>query len=437
VWTTAVLVTADAVGAGILGMPVVVAKFGWLLGLLVISAMLAMNLHLAMVLWRVRMRFPSARTLGELVVAAFERAPGWQLWLASSFSVEPQMLSIFAYLGLYLLVAAKGLGMLFYDYRLCLPQCALVAGALILPIACSSRSMGGFRLLMWLNVLATCGAVGIPLVYLLAEGVEESRPEGNNIEAVATLTAEGVLSGLSTLNFATASQLIIVEIIDEMADPAEMPKAFLWISAPFQWAAFLATGVGGYIAVGSGAAGMIIRALPFGVPLRHAAACVAMHMLATYILKGVVLCRAAQEALFPSHGCRACLSWAAVCFGVMVVAYFVANAVPFFTEAVEFIGCTFTPLVCWVLPIASFLRLYRDAEDKPQVAKAELAVMFVELAIAVVVMIFGLVTALDGIFRLWSELGYPFDCHCEGIWDDCECSAQRHRLANDCSTAVP
>eukprot|EP00401_Gymnodinium_catenatum_P046080 CAMPEP_0117505966 /NCGR_PEP_ID=MMETSP0784-20121206/25660_1 /TAXON_ID=39447 /ORGANISM="" /LENGTH=68 /DNA_ID=CAMNT_0005301415 /DNA_START=1 /DNA_END=207 /DNA_ORIENTATION=+ len=46
-----------------------------------------------------------------------------------------------------------------------------------------------------------------------------------------------------------------------------------------------------------------------------------------------------------------------------------------------------------------------------------------ELVFAVVLMVMGTHTAAERIMSSWSTYGYPFDCHCEDLWNTCDCSA--------------
>ena len=47
------------------------------------------------------------------------------------------------------------------------------------------------------------------------------------------------------------SQLILVEIIAEMKEPMQMPRAYAKISAPFQLVMFAVAGIGGYLCMGN------------------------------------------------------------------------------------------------------------------------------------------------------------------------------------------
>merc|ERR1712232_261075 len=107
--------------------------------------------------------------------------------------------------------------MILYMSKICLPHWALIAGMIILPFAGIARRMGSFQSLVWLNIITLCGTICIPLGYYVIVGVEDIRPENSGAYAVSSLTATGVLSGLSTFTFGMTSQFMLTEIIAEMS----------------------------------------------------------------------------------------------------------------------------------------------------------------------------------------------------------------------------
>merc|ERR1719478_1852773 len=90
---------------------------------------------------------------------------------------------------------------------------------------------------------------------------------------------------------------MIVEIMSEMENVAEFPKAYAKMSAPFQCLAFLICGLGGYYFRGDLVSGIIIDSIPFGVWFQVAAVCLIVHMVITWVIKGIVFCRAVQALM--------------------------------------------------------------------------------------------------------------------------------------------
>mmetsp|Transcript_99359 Transcript_99359/g.206967 ORF Transcript_99359/g.206967 Transcript_99359/m.206967 type:complete len:478 (+) Transcript_99359:192-1625(+) len=445
-WLTAGIIVADVVGAGILGMPNAVKHFGWALGTIVLTLMLAANVHISLLLWRVKMFCPgcySAITYVDLCRGAFVKSSKLQRRSIAIVTGISQYSFLFGLMGIYLLSAGKGLGMLFYNTHICLPIWALIASAVLLPFAGTAREMGTYQSLVWINIITLCGTVLIPLGYYCVHGTEGIKPEDSQVLAFAPLTAAGVLSALSTFTFGMTSQFMLTEIIAEMKDPAELPKAYVSISAPFQLIAFMVAGLGGYFFLGDAVNGMINENLPFGIAFQVGAFCLVTHMLISYLIKGVVLCRAMLTAAKEEWASpddprkRALFGWNVMVIPTIIAAWLLANLVPFFNELVDLLGASFTPLSCWVIPILMFIRYYVDAEEKPKVSIFEWIAIALEMCLAVVLLFLGTYTSLVAIHENWQSFGYPFECHCEGIWETCACSSHHIGMMDQCAAPGP
>merc|ERR1711861_92548 len=93
-----------------------------------------------------------------------------------------------------------------------------------------------------------------------------------------------ILSGLSTYMFAFTSQFMLVEIISEMRERTELPKAYVGYAAPFMCFAFVLVGLAGYYYLGNAVQLMLPQNLPFGILFRLAAVCLLLHMLISYLI---------------------------------------------------------------------------------------------------------------------------------------------------------
>eukprot|EP00928_Gymnodinium_smaydae_P014863 TRINITY_DN15454_c0_g2_i1.p1 TRINITY_DN15454_c0_g2~~TRINITY_DN15454_c0_g2_i1.p1 ORF type:complete len:489 (+),score=87.85 TRINITY_DN15454_c0_g2_i1:263-1729(+) len=435
---TAGIIIADVVGAGILSMAVAVSKLGWALGTVGIMVLLAMNVHISILMWRVHMSFPKAKTYCELVECAFSRATAQQRFWARKITIITQYLFLFSMLGLYVLSAGKGLGSLFYTQQVCLPTWCILSCLLLLPFHLPSRRLGHWKSLIYLNVATIVGTVSIPLITMFMTGVESTRPAGSIVVPVATLTLPNVVASLSTFTFAFTSQFMITEIVSEMEDRREFPTSYIYVAAPFQAVAFLAVGLIGYYYMGSAVSGMIGDNLPFGSAFRLAAFCLVSHMLITYLIKSIVLCNGIQETF---EGAQANADspgswhlWTAIVLSVAVLAWTLSQIVPFFTDAVDLLGATLTPIACYMIPIILYFRWWRDFSTPDQVSTVELSIVLLEFLFAIAVMIFGTYYSVTEIQRKWETYGAPFECHCEGMWNTCDCSKDHVGMKGICSS---
>jgi len=424
---TAGLLIADVVGAGVLAMGQAVAKLGWLLGTICILAMLAMNAHIMILVWRVHSRFPDATTFKELVRQTFARALPERLELAQEIEVIGQYTYVFCTLGLYTLSIGQGLGMIFYDFSVCLPLMTMFGCLMLLPLNLSARFLGSFAGSVAFNCACTAGTVLIPIAWLAAQGTAETRPAGSEYRAVAShLSFDSLVTSACTFAFAFSGQFILVEIMTEMEDMKEFPKAYFAYSLPFQAAAFIGVGLSVYYFRGDAASGMIVDEIPFGNSERYAAICLVGHMLITYVIKSVVLCRGLLKEFHRRDMITSCNTWSAWHYMVLAVlasSWLLAQIVPFFSDLVNLLGSTFTPTIAFMTPMFLYLLLARVQDFTP--SRLEMVAIAVEVAVSVVMLLYGTVSNGIHIYEQWNNYGYPFECHCQNLWRTCECSPSR------------
>lgn len=130
---------------------------------------------------------------------------------------------------------------------------------------------------------------------------------------------------------------------------------------------------------------------------------------------------------------RSWLGWVTTVAGTLAVSWVLANLVPFFGDAVDLLGASVTPLSCWVIPIAMFVRHWYDSgEKRPHVSVLEWLVIALEVVLSLVLMVFGTISVLQTIKKDWSSYGDPFECHCEGLWNTCGCSSDHAGMSQVC-----
>eukprot|EP00440_Ansanella_granifera_P068602 gb/GFBE01074418.1/.p1 GENE.gb/GFBE01074418.1/~~gb/GFBE01074418.1/.p1 ORF type:complete len:291 (+),score=48.71 gb/GFBE01074418.1/:1-873(+) len=266
---------------------------------------------------------------------------------------------------------------------------------------------------------------------MTSEGVESTRPSDSSFSPVSQdLNFSDFAAAMSTFSFAFTGQLIMVNIIAEMKDTSEFPKSYVYMSVPFQALAFLGVGLAVYYYRGDAAAGMIVNELPFGSLAKLASVCLVTHMVVTFVIKSVVLCQGILASL--RHGSvldgmpESRLSWTVAVVLVVSCSWLVAQIVPFFADLVDLLGASFVPLTCFVIPILLFIRcIYDHGAATLGVSKGEMVVLGLELFFSLVLMVYGTYSTMAHINKQWHSYGQPFACHCENLWNTCECSASR------------
>ncbi|CAE7491525.1 mtr [Symbiodinium necroappetens] len=208
-----------------------------------------------------------------------------------------------------------------------------------------------------------------------------------------------------TFAFAFSGQFILVEIMSEMEDMKEFPKAYFAYSLPFQAAAFIGVGLSVYYFRGDAASGMIVDEIPFGNSERYAAICLVGHMLITYVIKSVVLCRGLLKEFHRRDMITSSNTWAAWHYMVLAVlasSWLLAQIVPFFSDLVNVLGSTFTPTIAFMTPMFLYLLLVRVQDFTP--SRLEMVAIAVEIAVSVVMLLYGAFTG-RGRSRSWDVRG--------------------------------
>ena len=178
---------------------------------------------------------------------------------------------------------------------------------------------------------------------------------------------------------------------------------------------------------------MMNENLPFGIAFQVAAGCMLTHMLISYLIKGVVMCKSVHV----------------VALMLLSIAWFLGNIVPFFGAAVDLLGASVTPISCWFIPLVLYMRMCWDYPDWEShegrkrgkrstfVKYVEWTAIGLECLLAVVLMIFGTRSSLLTIVGEWATYGQPFACHCEGLWKTCGCSAEHAGMSQELCSTVP
>lgn len=434
---TASLIIADVVGAGVLALSVAIARVGWLGGTVLIVVLMIMNVHISILMWRVRMQFPEIHSYVGMASMAFSKAADSHRKAMVCIANVGQHMLLFAFMGVYVLCCGRALGSIFYSIHTCLPTWALIACLIILPFHAMARKLGTFQSLIWVNVATILGTIFIPLGYMLHQGVDSSRASSSHFFAFTNPDFRDTFIAISTLSISYTSQFMVIEIISEMKDPSEFPTSYIRFAAPFQLIAYLVVGLGGYYFVGDQVTGMIGDNIPFGFCFRLAAACLLAHMLVTYMVKGIVLCKGVHTMIDPDathdYSGGAAKVWGGLVVFVAGASWLIANLVPFFNELVDLIGATLVPVICYIVPICCYMRMVKDFPSKahPPRSLEDLLIMSY-LVMSVFLLIFGTYYSVLNIVEHWHTFGPPFGCHCHDVWNTCQCSAMHSGMQAQC-----
>lgn len=425
-WLTAAqIMIADMIGVGVLTLATVMSDLGWVMGISFIILFFPINVYTSLLLWQVRKIYPQSVSYIDMSRYSFKN---WGKFM-SRITAILVYLHIFMVLSDYLLVIGQSLGLIFYDFKICKPWWMLIGCFCILPFN-QIRLLNSTKILCWVNMATITMAVFLTLGYLIVEGIEQTLEKGAVKELVNENLDIWIFSrAFSKIAFSYAGQFIYLEIMAEMKEKNHFPKTFAF-TGPYQVGLYLLVGCIGYHYKGSGAEGMLIDNIAFSIWLRLAALLLFIHMLITYLIKGNVMSRAIHLAFFPktvnNNDSAGSITWFCISTCLLLGCFLVANLIPFFDSLTGLIGALLIPTNSWNLPIMFYVA---------SKGNKNLKIPIWEWILLITIFCFGLVLTYLGthanvadIIVKWESVGLPFACHCEDIWNTCDCSPDHTKM---------
>ena len=328
--------------------------------------------HSGLLLGRLRLVVPWARAFADLGAAAFGEGFGRAFVGAVSYTFMGGTMLIF-HLTATLSLRASGVG------SDCLVASSAVVFAVMLPCA-------QIRTLHALSPLAVVGVISIiaPLSLSLAEllSLPEDKAalllEGSQAGgAVAVAWGTPLISklvALMSIVFAFSGQVEFVELMAEMRDVHDFPKAVAGTTA-VMFACYSVTGAIGYAFLGAGVESPFTAQLPAegqSGALTHASNFVIFcHVVVAYTILTNVVCGAVVRALRPALGetwageaaaasAKGRALWATVTTAAMLCSFVLSNAVPFLADLMAVISAVCALATTYVFPAVFALLLLND-----------------------------------------------------------------------------
>jgi len=161
---------------------------------------------------------------------------------------------------------------------------------------------------------------------------------------------------MTNIVYAFAGQWMYFEIMETMQKPADFPWSFA-VAGPFMVCSYLAVALLGYF-FGAGRK-ELLASISLGMSLRTAAGLLFVHVLIVYLIKNVVLARYFHSKWRPdsveSRSCSSYLQYSTISVSILLLGYFVANAVPFFEQLLGVLGGLCAGPINFFLPILFYL----------------------------------------------------------------------------------
>jgi len=342
-WLSSMLIiVANVMGIGALGLAHAFSKVGWILGFFCLFIAFALSVQSGLLLSRMKQKIPSAMIYADLGQAAYGN-------LGAAFS------TVFSYSYLVGLAfsfhLSASLALKEMTDGLCFVYCAAIVSAIVLPIA-QYRSFEELKSMVYIGAVA----IVLPVLIIIFEIAIRGRYGQVSTTMFDDASFESSTVACMDVLFAITGQVIFVEIMAEMKDPSEFPKAVYGSSSVFVVFYTLMASVGYYF-IGQGVMNPITYNLTNDFSRRLCSAFVLVHIIVAYVMQIVVLARAferlvlRQEHEDSKHASyRDRVVWCLITSMFILMSFLVSNITPFINSLMGFVGAMSGVTTTYVLP---------------------------------------------------------------------------------------
>eukprot|EP00039_Didymoeca_costata_P025424 m.13251 g.13251 ORF g.13251 m.13251 type:complete len:502 (-) comp4820_c0_seq1:88-1593(-) len=362
------MITAIILGLGVLGLPQAVSRLGWLWGTLIVCVGASVAIYSGLLINKavhtVTERFELRPTTYSMLV---ENALGPNTGIFCHVVQQ-------TYLGGIIiscqLTAGYCLRQIFYysGFEACIYIAHAIIAALMLPVM-QIKSLREANIIAIIGV----GAVIICLIMFMIELLKESHPKPRtSTDFPKGSSAMYAAQACSTILFAYQGQTIFPEIMSEMTNPEDFPKA-VYSSIWFMTSVYLIVALLGYYAMGSDSTYLQTWAddvMGNSLVTTLANALLAIHVMVGYAINGNVFNKALFKALFArKDGAEVAadmvdskpgnLPWFGVTCITVFGAYLFANLVGDLDGLISLIGAFCGTCLTILFPVAAVMHLQK------------------------------------------------------------------------------
>mmetsp|Transcript_2669 Transcript_2669/g.9157 ORF Transcript_2669/g.9157 Transcript_2669/m.9157 type:complete len:625 (-) Transcript_2669:241-2115(-) len=406
-WQVTLYIINDAVGSWLVYFsPILLGMWGWVLGILILILMWPLNLYTAHLLWRCRNIFPGAISIGDLVFYVTRSSVA--MYAAFFFA----NLCILITLSNQVFTAASNI-YYFFDRTypelyggMCFAGVSAIVVAILVPLT-QIRYLHQLTLINIVNIACMLVFIAISVYVMATNGRAEGAVTGIDVELMDSeqnSSKYAPIIGVEMLFTAYYYQTIILEIMGEMKNPAEFPKANYWSTPVVLGVALIMSSVQYYFLGEEDERedlspqeklNAIFSPETRGRPASSYVAiiCFTIHMLGCCVIKSIVLTRSLQLLFNPESanrvgrvGWRARLEWAGISILVLSLGFVVTLYLNQFGLVSVVLGFL-TLIVTILLPIGLYLACESKRNKLSRIPKLEMGLMALILVGAVTVII--------------------------------------------------
>ena len=405
-WQVTLYIINDVIGAWvILFSSYILAIYGWILGIALLVAVWPLHMYTAHLLWRCRNVFPGAISIGDLVFYV-TRSPA-AMYIAFFFVNLCILMTLSSQMG----TAAQNIYWFFSErHGLSQGQCYIafvgIVACALLPLT-QIRYLHQLTLINIVNIACMLVFIAISVYVMATNGRAEGAVTGIDVELMDSeqnSSKYAPIIGVEMLFTAYYYQTIILEIMGEMKDPAEFPKANYWSTPVVLGVALIMSSVQYYFLGEEDERedlspqeklNAIFSPETRGRPASSYVSiiCFTIHMLGCCVIKSIVLTRSLQLLFNPESanrvgrvGWRARLEWAGISILVLSLGFVVTLYLNQFGLVSVILGFL-TLIVTILLPIGLYLACESKRNKLSRIPKLEMGLMALILVGAVTVII--------------------------------------------------
>jgi len=398
-WALTGLMTVGMImGTGVLALPAAVAGLGYVLGILFCLLFGILAGYLGIILGETRLRFcPNVTSYAELSYRLVSEKFG-------NFTRYAMYLNWWSILPLYMLTTIESFRAAFYWTNICYSVWGLLAmGLLIVPI-----QMRSYHSISYIVAISDISVIVIIVLILIVLGAEGQNTPSGFKHSVGPPTGSFLsrYGNISTIIFAYQGQSVFLEMMSEMKDKREWPKA-LWLGQSVMVPTYILTAAIGYYLLGDTVPAFLPAALPNNGAKVFINLLLAFHVLVAYLVHNQPLSQAIEAIIDPKIKASRFVHFV-VSSSILLSAYIVANLIPFFEQLVGIIGAAFgSPILLMYPPLFYLLGMKSAGEHIP---KTHLIICGLCLFVLFPFTFFvGVASAFESLAEKWSR-HRPFDC---------------------------
>ena len=338
-WRSASVITGEVMGTGLLSLPYAISRLGWAIGLASSIGFGCTAIYSGVLLsYSKNELYPEAGSYADLAHAT--GGPRFGKFTRVSLAIGWGMI-----LPYYLIACAASLHGAFPSLGLCYWQWSIVVMLCAAPTL-QYRSLHGLSLLSLLSTLAIVIVVIVIVIGLIASAPTSAADGAEVVNHTSVgLPAGGsflrVYSSLGAFIFAYQGQSMFLEVMREMQEPRDFPKA-LYAANGLMIIVYTGVSAIGYGTYGDRVQSFLPDTLPAGFARTVVGVLLAFHTLVSYLLTGQPLHRVLHLWLLPATADQptrqGAWHWAWITLTLLVLAFLVANVVPFFADLQDLLG---------------------------------------------------------------------------------------------------